>query len=183
MGSTATQLKSNTRSRETNSRLTETQHFKQELEALQNKGQWPRTNRILKLNPSLDEEGVLRAGGRASKTTVIGYEERHAIIIPKDSNLAKLIINRYHRASHYVGQYHTQAAIRKAGYWVISGPRQIKNIIKRCVTCKKSRGRTGKQLMGELPRARVDKSPPFSHIGLGGGMDIAGWLILRFLRI
>ena len=42
----------------------------------------------------------------------------------------------------------------------------MKKVILRCVTCRKPRGRVGKQLMADLPQDRLKEEPPFIYCGV-----------------
>ena len=123
-------------------------------------------NHLRHLKPFLDEDGILRVGGRASKSEMLTYNEKHPIIIPKDSHIAKLIILNIHKKTHHMGRTYTLTAIREAGYWIVCGPRMVKSIVKSCVMCRYIKAAPSDQLMGELPAARVSKSPPFTHTGM-----------------
>ena len=64
---------------------------------------------LWKLHPIL-VKGVLRIGGRLSNS-ILSDEEKHPIILPKDSNFTRLIIDFYHdqnahlECSNNYGQY------------------------------------------------------------------------------
>ena len=63
-----------------------------------------------------------------------------------------------------------------SGKFQITGvERLVKNVLKKCVTCKKQNARTAKQLMGQLPSNRIRTSSPFYHTGV----DFAGPLLLK----
>ncbi|XP_067129092.1 uncharacterized protein [Centruroides vittatus] len=55
-------------------------------------------------------------------------------------------------------------------FWILSGRSVVRNVIHKCVTCVRTRGRTASQLMGDLPAPRVQPSRPFTITGL----DYAG---------
>lgn len=83
-------------------------NFKEEIQVLQNQSGEDRmfhnrqnahtrnkklkhTSSLFRLDPFLDEKGVLRVGGRLQKAA-LAYEVKHPIIIPKKSHLTKLLI-------------------------------------------------------------------------------------------
>ena len=83
---------------------------------------------LRKLNPIL-VKGVLRVGGRLSNS-LLSEEERHPIILPKDSNFTKLIIDCCHIQSAHLGAQITLASVRKR-FWIVHGLRTVKKKTKR----------------------------------------------------
>ena len=55
-------------------------------------------------------------------------------------------------------------------YWIIQAKRRIHREVSQCVTCRKVKGESFKQQMGNLPTARVTLERPFSFTGV----DYAG---------
>ena len=51
---------------------------------------------IYRLDPFLDQEGILCVGGRLHRAD-LSYEERHPIILPKEHHITKLLIRQYHQ--------------------------------------------------------------------------------------
>ncbi|XP_033727676.1 uncharacterized protein LOC117317008 [Pecten maximus] len=152
------------------------EHYSKEIECLQNGKNLPRNSSILSLTPFLDEQGVLRVGGRLNKT----HEPAHTtqlnpIIIPGKSHVGLLLVRHFHHKVQHQGRHLTEGAVRSAGFWVVGGKRVISSCIHQCVTCRKLRGTTGIQKMSDLPVARITISPPFTHVGV----DIFGpWQVV-----
>ena len=42
----------------------------------------------------------------------------------------------------------------------------VKEVIQRCVTCRRLRGKVGKQIMADLPQERHKEEPPFTYCGV-----------------
>ena len=61
------------------------------------------------------------------------------------------------------------------GYHVIGGKKLVKAVSRKCVTCQKAYARTSNQLMGQLPRDKLQPSPLFIVVGI----DFAGPFITR----
>ena len=70
-------------------------HFKEELKALQSKGAVMKKSSISLLEPFLDEEGILRVGGRL-RNTPLSVKARHPVIVPKNHHVSKLVVRRAH---------------------------------------------------------------------------------------
>jgi len=59
--------------------------------------------------------------------------------------------------------------------WIVKARQRIKSILRKCVTCKRFRGRPGEQEMAPLPAERITKGAPFQTVGI----DFAGPLYVR----
>ena len=69
------------------------------------------TSSLFRLDPFLDEKGVLRVGGRL-QNAALAYEVKHPIIIPKKSHLTELLIRHYHnQEQHHQGCGMTHNAV------------------------------------------------------------------------
>jgi len=107
-----------------------------------------------KLDPFLDEDGVLRVGGRLEKSS-IPYDVKHPIILPKKGQVRNLILCHYHQSVKHQGHGITQNEIRSSGYWIVGGSSVVSNHISKCVLSeaerRSSRTEDGK-LTGWSPR-------------------------------
>ena len=68
--------------------------FKNEIASLSLKEQNAKISRqssLLKLNPFIDEEGLIRVGGRLENST-LPFEVKHPIVLPRSSQVTDLII-------------------------------------------------------------------------------------------
>lgn len=128
---------------------------------------------IATLTPYLDREGLIRVGGRINNAT-IPYEQKHPVIIPASTDLAKLIIQDAHISTLHGGITTTIAYIRKK-YWIPQLKKSARAAIRRCTTCTRFNAETAVQLMGQLPKERVTPSRPFAHTGI----DYAGPIDVR----
>ena len=145
--------------------ITQKRYYAKELHDLVS-GNISKSSSLLKLSPFLDKEGIIRVGGRANKGTLLSYEEKHPIILPKESHLSRLLVIRHHQSSSHLGTTYTLASLRQTGYWIVSGMKLVKDVLKKCVVCKRLRGPAEKQLMGELPNERLTPTPPFVNVGM-----------------
>ncbi|KAL0803354.1 hypothetical protein ABMA28_017417 [Loxostege sticticalis] len=130
-------------------------------------------SKLLDLKPFIDNENVLRVGGRL-KEALIPYEMKHPKIIPKESRLATLLIKQAHQQTYHGGARLTMAQLRQE-YWIPGGNNEVKKQIRKCVTCHRNEGKTEKQLMGDLPEARVNQASPFYHTGV----DYTGFVEIK----
>ena len=100
--------------------------FSEEILSFQRSGQVHKRSIILSLNPFpfVDEEGLLRVGGRLKQSS-LPYDEKHPIIIPKNSHIAVSIIRHYHALVKHQGRHFTEGAIRSTGFWIVGSKRMI----------------------------------------------------------
>ena len=137
-----------------------------------------RKSSVFRLDPFLDKDGVLRVGGRIHRSD-FGFEEKHPIILPKKRHVSELLIRHYHHKVYHQGRQITHGALRQAGYWVVGGHGMVSRILNSCVTCRKLRGRMLTQHMANLPKDRIEPSPPFTSIGV----DVFGPWIIRTRKL
>ena len=157
-------------------RLVQHQEFATDIQQLEGGRPLPNRSRLRRLNPYLDEQGLLRVGGRL-RHAALSLDAQHQILLPRDSRLTELLVDEAHQRTLHGGTQLTLATMRQK-YWIPQGRQRIKAILHRCVTCIRWRATTGQQLMGDLPAARVTPARPFLHVGV----DYAGPLTLLRTR-
>ncbi|XP_045023327.1 uncharacterized protein LOC123467493 [Daphnia magna] len=123
------------------------------------------TSCLRKLNPFIDENGLLRAEGRL-KHADISLEARNPVILGLNHHLTDLIIRDAHQKVHHSGVEWTLSELRWK-YWVPRGRRQIRKILSKCRECRLSRSRPRPPLMASLPKERLQPFlPAFTNVGL-----------------
>lgn len=132
-----------------------------------------KSSALLSLNPFVDERGVLRVGGRL-KNSGLSDEGKHPAIIPAKNHLTTLIVRHSHfRMLHGTNQQ-TLRAIRDE-FWIIRGKTVVKNILRKCITCFRTRCQPMKQQMSDLLSPQVRQHRPFSCTGV----DYAGHFMVK----
>jgi len=154
-------------------RIVEAVHFKRELASLKSDKSLPARNILTKLNPRLNESGILRVGGRLRHAD-IAYDARHPMILPGTSHLTRLIIEACHRRTMHGGVQLTLSSLRQE-FWIPRGRALVKNCIHRCLTCLRWRAATLQPPMGDLSAPIVTPCRPF----INTGVDYAGPIWLR----
>jgi len=124
--------------------------------------------------PFLDENGILRVGGRLEKAHHLKQTAKHPIMLPKGNILSSLLISDHHIRNLHSGQTLTLASLRQE-YWILGARGMITSCIKKCVTCVRHRASNPQPQMGNLPRSRVSPSSTFQHTGT----DFAGPIFVR----
>lgn len=126
------------------------------------------TSKLQNLSPFLDENGLIRVGGRL-KNAHISSHAKHPILLPKSGNISSLIVDYYHLKNLHAGPQLLQSLVAQH-FWILSARSLIRSRIHKCLTCFRHRPRIVYPLMGNLPEARVNPSPSFKTSGL----DYAG---------
>ena len=150
--------------------------FAEELEAVKGGKCVKGSSALARLDPILTD-GLLRVGGRLSMAT-LSDDSKHQIIIPKDSHLARLLVNHFHQKSGHSGREYVLALLRER-FWLIRANSTVRSVLSSCFDCKRRQGPVGEQKMANLPRPRVTPDqPPFTCVGI----DYFGPFLVRQKR-
>ena len=79
-------------------------------------------------SPILDNCGLWRVGGRL-KNAFLPIDGRNPIIVQKESGLARLLVDHYHKVVKHQGRHISLAALRSAGYFIEGGRRLVNSVI------------------------------------------------------
>ncbi|XP_014214634.1 uncharacterized protein LOC106643863 [Copidosoma floridanum] len=123
-----------------------------------------KTTRFDNLHPFIDNDGLLRVGGRL-KNSQLTYNQKHPVLLPSKHHVTDLIIRQYHQSNLHGGIQSTLYSIRER-FWIINGRDQVRKIIRHCVDCIRTKPKPLQAQMADLPAARVIKAPAFSHVGV-----------------
>ena len=137
--------------------------FSQEIECLTVGRELPRNSPIRALSPVLDNDDLLRVGGRLNKVKgSLPTQEINPLILPKAHYVSQLLIHHCHESVKHQGRYFTEGALRSSGYWISGANRMIASLIRKCVTWRKLRGNLLHQKMADL---RIDSHQvPHLHL-------------------
>lgn len=149
------------------------QLFPDEIDTLAQKRHLSSKSSILCLNPFLDENGVLRVGGRLRKAP-LSFSFRYPILLSSHP-LVNLIVKQAHSRALHAGPQLTLNILRRE-FWILRSRSIIKAVIHRCVVCARERATIPTQIMGDLPEQRVSRS---SRSFLHCGIDYAGPVHVR----
>ncbi|XP_055634171.1 uncharacterized protein LOC129774457 [Toxorhynchites rutilus septentrionalis] len=155
-------------------RHTQQKHSQEELDCLRHQREVSSHSSLHQLKPFLDENGVLRVGGRLQQSG-LSYDVRHPILIPRHSILTSYILNHEHIVHHHCGPQ-TLLAVSRRRFWIISGASAARKIYRQCVRCARIKPTSKNQQMGQLPSERVQPNPPFAITGVdyAGPVSIVG---------
>ena len=148
--------------------------FSEELKVLKSGN--PTTNRVInQLNLGLDDKGLIRCHGRINHAD-IPEGGKTPLLLATRHRFTELLIQFIHSRIFHNGIRETLNAIRE-NYWIIRGREIVKQVIRRCIVCKKYQGPTfSTAVAAELPPDRVANFPPFTTTGV----DFAGPLYVKF---
>ncbi|XP_056017422.1 uncharacterized protein LOC130053841 [Ostrea edulis] len=154
-------------------KLIQNSAFLDAVSAMRSSESLPSSNPIHPLDPVL-QDGVLRVGGRLRNAN-ISSAQKHPIILPKCNHFTRLILQHAYTLVHHQGRGITHNKLRSLGYWIIGGSKAVTDFIRQCVLCRKLRRPTEIQKMADLPKDRVEPTPPFTYCG----MDCFGPFLLK----
>ena len=147
--------------------------FSEELKIL--KSGRPSSNRVInQLNLGLDDKGLIRCHGRINNAA-IPEGSKTPLLLPTRHRFTELLIQSIHCQVFHNGIRETLNALRE-NYWIIRGREMVKQVLRRCVVCKKHQG-PNLTIAGsaELPPERVANVPPFTNTAV----DFAGPLYVK----
>lgn len=154
-------------------RLVQAETFREELKELKNGKTVARQSPIRLLSPFIDQQGVLRVGGRL-RLSDQPFSVKHPALLPSYHPFTILLLKSYHIKLLHGGGQLMLATVREE-YWPINGRRTIRSVIRACMRCARAEPVPVRQPMGQLPVPRVIPSRPFSVTGI----DYAGPIYLR----
>lgn len=151
----------------------QSQHFLNDLKSLRVSKSLNSKSPLLRLNPFLDDDGLIRVGGRL-RNSHLSFNAKHPILLPSDSHLTKLIIFFEHSRHLHAGAHATLSAVRLR-FWPINGLNIVKKILRNCIKCFKVNPSPLSYQMSSLPRSRVVPQRPFAI----AGVDFAGPFMVK----
>ncbi|XP_047024876.1 uncharacterized protein LOC124633636 isoform X1 [Helicoverpa zea] len=149
-------------------RCCQVQSFSCELNTIKTNKELHHKSKMLPLKPFIDEDGILRVGGRIQNTNY-NFEKRHPIILDAKHSFTKLLMRHEHLRLFHAGPQLLLSSIREE-YWPIGGRNLARSILRKCVVCIRFKGKTLQPIMGNLPNVRTNPSFPFYSCGT----DFAG---------
>ncbi|XP_072400503.1 uncharacterized protein [Diabrotica undecimpunctata] len=151
-------------------RIVQNQSFSDDFTHLKKHGKVDHKTNLLThtLNPFLDQDDIVRVGGRIHNAD-ISYERKHPIVIPQKHHLTDIHVRHEHMKLQHTGPQLLLSSLREK-YWPLNGRYVVRKVVRNCITCFKAAPKFETYLMGNLPSSRITPSRPFTHSGL----DYAG---------
>lgn len=145
-------------------KLSQSVDFHEEIKELKKNKQVSVKSKLLSLPPFLDNTGIVRVGGRLQHSD-LSENQKHPMIISSSSNLSKLIISFYHIKNLHAGPRALLASVRQM-FWPLKGKSLATQCVHHCVRCFRSKPVTRNQIMGDLPKHRVEPLRAFLNTGI-----------------
>nr|XP_049702858.1 uncharacterized protein LOC126055941 [Helicoverpa armigera] len=132
--------------------------------------------KLRSLSVFFDEEGILRIGGRLSKS-YLPYDAKHPFLLPKHDPIVDLIIHHYHVMNCHTGPGLLMSILRQR-FWILDARTVIRSKLRQCNTCFRVSPTHPTPVMADLPEYRVSESKAFVHTGV----DYAGPIRITLTR-
>jgi len=129
------------------------------------KAEIKKSSMLYRLDPVLDQNGLLHVGGRLCKSRVFPGGFKYPVILPKKSFVVDLGIRDTHERVGNSGQGITLDVLRSK-YWIINTNSVVRHFILKCMTCRRPCGVISEQKMANLPYERLSPAPPFMYRGV-----------------
>ena len=155
-------------------RLEQAKHFADTIKQLKRDEKVRVRDHLYKLNPILDENGILRVSARLKDHSALCVDKRSPIILPKKAHITKLILLHYHNeiCKHYGGTHYLLSRVRER-FWPINGNAEARRIVTSCIICEVKKPRRKSQQMATLPQFRLSETgervTPYFHTGIDYG--------------
>ncbi|KFM62154.1 hypothetical protein X975_06179, partial [Stegodyphus mimosarum] len=147
--------------------------YPKEIESLKKANKVEKKSSLYLFDPFLDQNGILRAGGRLEHSS-LSHDEKHPAILSRNSWLTNLIVESTHVKMMHGGVATTLAEIRSR-FWIPKGRQFVKKVINKCLICKKYSLKSADQTTSQLPEDRINETPPFYVCGV----DFAGPIYVK----
>ncbi|GFS61943.1 integrase catalytic domain-containing protein [Trichonephila clavipes] len=162
------------RSTEFLAKIAQLSEFKAEIDALKKGKGVAKTSKLKALDPFLDENSLLRVGGRLCNAD-LPFEAKHQIIVPSKHKFTKLLFEHMYKKFFHIGAQGLVHQTRMQ-FWPINGKGIARKTVHDCIACFRQKPTGVDQLMGNLPSERVTPSAPF----LNSGVDFCGPFQIKF---
>ncbi|XP_062703980.1 uncharacterized protein LOC134286384 [Aedes albopictus] len=139
-------------------KITQQRYFDQEIKNIRKNGCVANNSSLVTLHPFLDDNGLLRVGGRIQAAGVT-YDQKHPLVLPSKCSVTQLIATDTHRKNLHVGPQGLLYAMRLK-YWPIHGKQLARQVVHRCITCFKNKPKPLHQIMGQVPDVRLYPGRP-----------------------
>ncbi|XP_055709929.1 uncharacterized protein LOC129805799 [Phlebotomus papatasi] len=140
------------------------QMFTEDYDTLERKVETSEKSRFFRLNPFLDNNGLIRVGGRIRRAH-IQYDQKHPILLPQNHHITRLIAEEAHQETLHGGTQLMLTHIRQK-FWPIRGIDLCKRTVKKCVTCFRVKPKATEHYMSDCHSARVNAVHPFYQTGI-----------------
>lgn len=155
-------------------RFVQCDNWSSEISDLKKNGQCSPKSNIFRLRPYLDENNILRVGGRLKNASQLDQFQKYPMLVPPNSPIVHLLFQDTHDILLHGGPQLMLAHVRQR-FWAINGRNIAHKVSSKCVRCFRLKPTVFQPIMGNIPKQRIELSRPFSVCGV----DFAGPLMIK----
>lgn len=147
--------------------------FPQELRDVERGEPMTKSSRLYKLCPCSGRDGLLRVGSRLENLDAEN-DYVNPVILDGKHRFCVMLLRKYHNRYNHQNDGTVLNEIRQK-YWMIGARQALKRLKQTCIECRIRKATPEIQLMGQLPRVRLEYGvPPFTYCGVDyfGPMEI-----------
>lgn len=147
--------------------------FPRELQCLQKGQDLPKKCTLKSLHPFLDQDDLIRVGGRISNSE-IPWERKHQIVLPDKHFITNIIMRKEHLRLKHCPPEQLLNEVRQK-FWPVSGRREAHKVTKKCIRCFCFNPTIPNVIMGDLPRERVQgyiRPITFADVDYAGSFQV-----------
>ncbi|XP_055918591.1 uncharacterized protein LOC129950692 [Eupeodes corollae] len=156
-------------------RLSQRASFSNEIDCLIRNKPVPAKSKIFRMNPFIDEDGVLHVGGRLSNAE-LPFNQKYPVILHTKHRLTDLIVLDCHMRNLHAG-IRQMTYLLSLEHFIVDVHHAVKRCIYKCPDCMRQRAIPFKQQMGDLPRQRLEPGLAFNNTGVdyAGPFIVSSW--------
>ena len=128
-----------------------------------------RRSPLTALNPFIDVDEVVRAGGRLANAVGLSFDVKFPVILPRKNLIVDALIRHVHCVEGHAGVEHVHNQLRQR-WWILQGRQAVRGVLKNCIPCQRQKKPVVVQKMGPLPASRLEVGLPFQV----AGVDVCG---------
>lgn len=130
---------------------------------------------LFRLNPFINENGILRVGARLSLADNLWYDQKHLIVMPYLEPFTTIFFRSEHeRMLHADPQ--AMLVTNRLKYWPIKRRGVARKIVHNCMRCFKVKPKILSPIMNDLPKYRIEKPTKCFEVC---GIDYAGTIFMK----
>ena len=145
-------------------RLLQQEQFTEEMKSLRVEREIPKNSKILQFSPFIDQQGLIRAQGRISKSH-LNFETKHPILLHWKHHVVEMFLQNEHKNNHHEGTEHVRNIVQQK-FWILGIRNALRSIKNKCIRCLKGKAQTKAPVMANLPEERLVASTVFSNVGV-----------------
>ena len=127
-----------------------------------------------KLNPFIDERGILRSSSRLTRIKNIDYGEKYPIILSSRCPITRMIGENAHVRYQHTVSLNNMIVHLHSEFVILGLSRLIRKICRECLHCRKAAAKQTPQLMAPLKRS-MKELRAFAEVGI----DFAGSFYIK----